>query len=776
MHVLAGLPLADVAALLPGLFAAFVGAALFGAGFWAARRRRPDGLAALEEDVERLARGEFGDVAAEIPRDERLAPLADKLGDAARALAARFGRRGLRVALLAEASSGGDGAGAIVFDQDMMVAAASRGAARLLGTSEGELEGRSAADVLAPESFRDLASLAAERRRGRAPFTADLSFVGASGEVPATAQATWLPGAEGRLALHLSVHADMRIDEVPQIKLERYWAILSYLPDGVLVVSDGRIVEANPQARNWFGETVDMIGLADLVAPEELPVVIDACARAAAGEILDAITCRLAPSGSGLAPMEAELLAAPVWFENRRAAALIVRDLGEERRYALLARVAEARLAAVLDAVGDAVLLLAAPAYADAAWRVAAVNRQLLQGLELDPAGLHGAPAAHVRAAAAKLFKDPAAFEALCAQAEAAPESGHVGTLELAGMRGGSVDVAFAPVRGGRGELLGRVVVARGAAQIMDVDNELEQDAAKISRARASLAQAREAAERLENDLAAKGAQLDHARTELADLERSRARLLGDVAHELQSPLVSIRGYSQLVLEGRLGKVSEERRRVVDAALRSIDRVLKMVGDVVEMARPAADGPLDVRPDDPRRALAESVERFSGEARRRRIQVETRIGEVGGDVPAEPGALRTVFDNLLSNAVKFTRDGGRIVATLQSGPEGTFVFEVADNGIGIPADEVPRIWERYYRGRGAVGTPGSGVGLATVRRVVTRHGGAADVESVLGRGTSFRVVWPREPAGAAASAEGESGAPAATPGVEERDAETRASA
>jgi hypothetical protein len=207
--------------------------------------------------------------------------------------------------------------------------------------------------------------------------------------------------------------------------------------------------------------------------------------------------------------------------------------------------------------------------------------------------------------------------------------------------------------------------------------------------------------------------------------------------------LVSIRGYTQMILEGRLGRINDEQRRGLEVALRNVDRMVDLINKLLGLARAEAGAPVQPTAVDPGEIAAEVLERHQAAARRRTVQLEAHIEEPGARVAAEREGLVQVLDNLVGNAIKFNRAGGRVLVSVQAGQPGFIRLDVSDTGVGIPPEEQGRVFERFYRGRGAAGAPGSGIGLATVKTIVTRHGGTIELESTPGQGSVFRVLWPR---------------------------------
>lgn len=738
-------------ALLIGL-GVVVALTVFLTGYWIGRARRTRGLPEIERALQALARGET-DVIARVHAGDPAARAAGLIADVAHRVRERQGRPERRANALIEGLDGALERGVLVLDRELVVVAASEGAARLLGSHGTELDGRALQDVVAPESFREVAALAAERRRHRTPFRVELVL--RSGGAPAvllTGEAAWLPPPTDGLAILLEHSADLQSGEAPpKIALESRQAILDGLADGVLVVREGRILEVNPEAAAWLGADVAGAALKDLIAAEDLLLVLERVGRAEDGEQVQPLVCRLLPSTPGLASLDVELFAAPVRFGGRRAAALTLRDLGPERRAERRARVQEARLLSVLDAVGEGLALLTPPPFEGAPWRVGLINRRMLQLLGLDSAQVLGAPEDEFRALAAHRFQAPGGFAGLLTAAARTPHAEHQGAFDLAD-EAGALELFLSPVVGREGELLGRLVLARDVTRRRETEKQLVADAAALARSRESLQRAYEQLTLVNRDLERKTTELDRLNRELVELDRARAQLLADASHELHTPLVSIRGYTQMIIEGRLGRINDEQRRGLEVALRNVDRMVELINNLLGLARAEGKAPLQPAPVDPGEVAAEVVERHQQSAQRKGVQLEVQIEEPGLRLTAEREGLVQVLDNLVSNGIKFNRNGGRVLVTVQPAQSGFAKLEVSDTGIGVPPEEQGRIFERFYRGRSAAGTSGSGIGLATVRNIVVRHGGAIEMESAPGQGSTFRILWPRAEARPAQSA------------------------
>ncbi|MFC4242614.1 sensor histidine kinase [Gryllotalpicola reticulitermitis] len=236
---------------------------------------------------------------------------------------------------------------------------------------------------------------------------------------------------------------------------------------------------------------------------------------------------------------------------------------------------------------------------------------------------------------------------------------------------------------------------------------------------------------------------------EAAD-ERDRVKdeFLGLVSHELRNPLTSVLGYLQLL---RLAPepLSETQLGYVDIAEGNAKRLQHLVGDLLATAQAGA-GAFALQTA--RVELNDVVEQSVASARPAAESAEvTLTAELAASVviDGDPDRLGQATDNLISNALKFTPAGGTVTVTTalrQSASGGTdAVLTVSDTGVGIPADEVGHLSERFFRASTAQAIPGVGLGLTVVRQIATAHGGRLEVDSTEGRGTTFSLVLPRPP-------------------------------
>ncbi|HVX21436.1 MAG TPA: PAS domain-containing sensor histidine kinase [Acidimicrobiales bacterium] len=228
---------------------------------------------------------------------------------------------------------------------------------------------------------------------------------------------------------------------------------------------------------------------------------------------------------------------------------------------------------------------------------------------------------------------------------------------------------------------------------------------------------------------------------ELAKIDTYKTAAMATVSHELRNPLTSITGFAELLRDSLDPDRDREQIGYVDTILRSARQVMRLSGDLVDLESLAtgsvalSPAPLDLA--DCLRQVATAAEL---EATRRGLQLEVDVAD-GPELVGDADRLAQLVDNLLSNAVKFTAAGGRVV--LRGWPvDDGWRIEVADTGMGIPADEVPKLFTQFFRASNARtdGIDGRGLGLSIAKAIVDLHHGEIEVDSVMGSGTTFRVL------------------------------------
>ena len=281
------------------------------------------------------------------------------------------------------------------------------------------------------------------------------------------------------------------------------------------------------------------------------------------------------------------------------------------------------------------------------------------------------------------------------------------------------------------------VPILRRVTAAVEVRNRrLVQQAATLERSLAAAHEARSEAEAARRAMAEQNKRL-------RELDRLKDEFLSLVSHELRTPLTSIRGYLDLVLEEEAGELNPEQRRFLEAVERNSGRLLRLVGDLLFVAQADAGRlSLEQAKVDLAALAAECVEAATPAAAEKSIDLILTAQAVPALV-GDRGRLAQVLDNLVSNALKFTPEGGTVVVATKADGNRVSV-EVSDTGIGIGADDQPRLFERFFRSSAAEeqAIPGTGLGLAIVQAIVEAHKGQIRIESTEGIGTTFTIDLP----------------------------------
>lgn len=229
----------------------------------------------------------------------------------------------------------------------------------------------------------------------------------------------------------------------------------------------------------------------------------------------------------------------------------------------------------------------------------------------------------------------------------------------------------------------------------------------------------------------------------LADSEKMRRDFIANVSHELRSPLTSVQGFVNALLEEK-DKDLEERQKYLTIVQKETDRLNKLINDLLEISKFESQGvnfnmnefPLEV-------VLNRATTSLKPQLDAKKLTVKIALSE---DMPlcyGDEDRIEQVIHNLLSNALQYSPEGSKILITSQILPDEIHV-EISDNGPGIPAEDLPLVWERFYRvdkdrSRQKGGT---GLGLAIVQEIIKKHGGRVTAESEPGEGTVFGFTLP----------------------------------
>ncbi len=230
--------------------------------------------------------------------------------------------------------------------------------------------------------------------------------------------------------------------------------------------------------------------------------------------------------------------------------------------------------------------------------------------------------------------------------------------------------------------------------------------------------------------------------TEMRRLENLRREFVANVSHELRTPLTSIKGFVETLLGGAM-KDQEQSRRFLAMMEEDAGRLTRLIDSLLELSRlEAREAPLRREELDLAEQARQAAVLLVQQAAQKKITIQSHL-ETGLRVTADRDRVRQVLMNLLDNAVKFGKTGGTV--DIRARRSGGFIrVSVEDNGPGVPAESVQRVFERFYRADKARSRElgGTGLGLAIVKHIVEAHGGTVGCESPAGRGATFYFTLP----------------------------------
>lgn len=279
------------------------------------------------------------------------------------------------------------------------------------------------------------------------------------------------------------------------------------------------------------------------------------------------------------------------------------------------------------------------------------------------------------------------------------------------------------------------------------VDELIEAQRARITELEATVAEMDARSMELEQEIARRGVKLSCANIALArakiafdETSRTREEAVQDIAHDLRTPLTSIKGAAQNLLDGVAGPLDD---RVLAYAEIIEDQSVRLIGVVNWLVRAMRTSPgelhIDATPVDLAALVERRVAALQSIAAQRGIELSVTSCE-GAKVEGDPAKLESVVENLVGNALKFTEAGGRVDVIVES-DDAELRVRVLDTGIGMTGEVLERIFDRYYRRPSS--EDGTGLGLVISRQIARLHGGDITVKSVAGEGSELTVHLPR---------------------------------
>ncbi|MFQ5876860.1 MAG: PAS domain S-box protein [Acidobacteriota bacterium] len=640
-------------------------------------------------------------------------------------------------------------------DSEWRVIAFSRGAVRLTGWAAEEILGHHVEVLFASQDWErvlpklsrrsvresGIADTVSLQRRDGTTFPARLSAGGAAAE-------------EGPGGAILIAARDLAEEQALERRLreseERYRRLVEGIRDGAVILKGGRVAYANPAMAHLLGierERLRDRPFKEFVGARDVMRVVEVLREAerqegSAGEMV----CRL--TGREGRAVEARLAWAGIDFGGGRAVIGTVTDLTERARFEKAIVESEARLRATLESTADGILVIGARAGEQA---VLMVNRGFTELFGLYADHVVALPAGELSRTLTSRCTEPERLETFLAAAMSGTAE-RLDGIEFGPPRRAVVDLASGPVRSARGDTLGIILTARDVTARVDGERQLRQTLDELSRAKSEVEVAYRELAGAQKKLAERNRQLEGVNAELRSLDEMKSNLLANVSHELHTPLVSIKGYTEMVLKRRLGPLTPEQERGLSVALKNIDRLIEMIDNLLSFSRmEKGETELHLENIPFWQLVDEAIEIVGERIKKKDISLTTRYDADDLVVRGDRVKIVQVMTNLLTNAVKFNRESGRITLAARKGPRGFLEVDVADTGIGIPREEQARIFERFYQVDSSPSRKyeGTGIGLSIVRDILRLHGCSIRVRSEPGRGSVFTFSLPlardREP-------------------------------
>jgi two-component system phosphate regulon sensor histidine kinase PhoR len=229
--------------------------------------------------------------------------------------------------------------------------------------------------------------------------------------------------------------------------------------------------------------------------------------------------------------------------------------------------------------------------------------------------------------------------------------------------------------------------------------------------------------------------------TELRSLQTMRRELIGNISHEFRTPLAGIKAMAETLQDGAINE-PDTAKDFLNRIEAEIDRLTQMVSELTELSR-IESGKVELKYEivDINNLITEVLDQLNPQAERQNLVLKTRFNPGQLLVKADKERIRQVIINLVHNAIKFSLHGGAITA--KTGKQVNMaVVEIADEGIGIAKDDLPHIFERFYKADKSRSRQGTGMGLAIAKHIVLAHGGSISAASEEGRGTTIRFTLP----------------------------------
>lgn len=287
----------------------------------------------------------------------------------------------------------------------------------------------------------------------------------------------------------------------------------------------------------------------------------------------------------------------------------------------------------------------------------------------------------------------------------------------------------------GNHPMLGQTLIEMGLLERSALDQAVTE---QIIQLRSAL----QAANRtLERRVEERTAELQKALERVSELSQLKANFISNISHELRTPLTHVKGYLELLITESLGNITEEQRHALQVTQQSANNLEGLIEDLI-MISLVSRGELSLKPEpvDIRRIASLAVKSALGKAEKRGVTIHAMTDDEVPLVQADSQKIAWVLNQLVDNGIKFTPSGGRVIVNVKREGENLVIVSVTDTGIGIPAERQKDVFESFHQldGSSTRRYGGTGLGLSLVREIIEAHGSMIEVQSLEGRGSSFK--------------------------------------
>lgn len=232
----------------------------------------------------------------------------------------------------------------------------------------------------------------------------------------------------------------------------------------------------------------------------------------------------------------------------------------------------------------------------------------------------------------------------------------------------------------------------------------------------------------------------------LKEMDSAKSSVIENISHELKTPLTKIKGYLEYMYSEKMGELQPSQKDALTVVVKNVNSILNQIDKIIKYAKSEYIN-LEREIFDLKKVLKDIVDTYIPIATEKNINIVLNISNLETPIYADRNALIEAFDNIINNALKFTQKDGNITITGYEKMDNNNLFaviRVEDTGIGIPADKIDKIFDRFYQVEQTSSKkyPGMGLGLAIVKTIINAHNGMIDVSSVVGKGTNVKVVLP----------------------------------